>query len=194
MDPLKAKLWQLNPILRFSIITIAIHFLWRFWEYDLHYMPIENVMHKLSLSFVRILYCQSSWIISHLVYTGSSCLNQTIYLGSHGQLEIFEGCSGLKQFAQFGLLITMCHGRWFNKAWFIPAGIVIIHMTNIVRIVGSSLVIIYLPEYWHFGHNIAFKAIFYAVIFTLWVVWTDYFAFIRVQKMTALFHCHQRKC
>jgi exosortase/archaeosortase family protein len=186
------KLSLLRNVLRFIIITSVIHVLWRLWEYQLDYFPVAEAMQNVSMLLVRIITSQSGWIVKHFFDNEVSNTGQIIYLGSYRHLEIFEGCSGLKQFAQFGILILLCPGKWYNKIWFIPSGIILIHITNIVRMVGLSMVIMNCPEYWEFTHNFLFKWLFYAVIFSLWVFWTDYLPVIRVQNRSVLFHCYPK--
>ena len=52
-------------------------------------------------------------------------------------------------------------------------GLVIMHFTNLFRIVGLCLIIIKWPQYWQFGHDYLYRFIFYAVIFALWVIWVE---------------------
>jgi exosortase/archaeosortase family protein len=52
-------------------------------------------------------------------------------------------------------------------------GMVIIHFTNILRIVLLSLVSITNPEWWHIAHNTVLRGMFYVVILILWIIWVE---------------------
>ena len=63
-----------------------------------------------------------------------------------------------------------------HKLWYIPAGIIVIHFINIIRIVGLSLTGIPMPQHFEFFHNYVFKTFFYFMIFLMWVLWVEVFA------------------
>jgi exosortase/archaeosortase family protein len=97
------------------------------------------------------------------------------FLANNGYVAVNESCSGLKIFLQFTVLMILFPGPWKHKLWYIPAGLIILHLTNIFRIVGLAQVTISLPQYWDFSHDYFFRPLFYVVIFTLWVIWVEYF-------------------
>ena len=68
-------------------------------------------------------------------------------------------------------------GPWKHKAWFIPAGLVIIEWTNVVRICGILIAQIPWPgpNTFHIAHDYVFKAFFYFIIFLMWVLWVEKF-------------------
>jgi exosortase/archaeosortase family protein len=99
--------------------------------------------------------------------------NQTMNFGKYGFIHINESCSGLKPILQFILLMILYPGPWKKKLWFIPMGVVIVHLTNLFRIIGLSVVIVTEPQYWHFSHDNLFRPFFYVIIFLLWVWWVE---------------------
>jgi len=66
-------------------------------------------------------------------------------------------------------------GPWKHKLWFIPVGVFIVHLTNLFRIIGLSVVLINYSDYWKFSHDNLFRPFFYVVIFIMWVIWVEYF-------------------
>jgi len=64
-------------------------------------------------------------------------------------------------------------GPWKKKLWFIPLGIAIIHLTNVLRIVGLAIVMNNWPWHFNFSHDLIFRPIFYVVIFALWLIWVE---------------------
>jgi exosortase/archaeosortase family protein len=62
-----------------------------------------------------------------------------------------------------------------NKAiaWFIPMGLVIIHIANLGRILMLFFVAEYRPDAMYFIHKYVFTAALYLIIFGLWLLWLN---------------------
>ena len=170
----KYKLYVLKDVLIFIIITLTIHYTYRYWANSAHYKPIEKQMNLAHDKMSSIVFNQSVWFIDNVlripIVTDDS---QTIHFQNTGFITINDGCSGLKQILQFFLLMLVFPGPWKHKAWFLPMGIVIVHLTNLFRISGLAVVTITIPEYWDFSHDNIFRPFFYVVIFLLWVWWVE---------------------
>lgn len=95
--------------------------------------------------------------------------------GTHGVL-IGAPCNGLSLFALFAGFIIIFPGKSVYKMFYIPIGILIIHVINILRLVALALVVVYNPDSLEFNHKYTFTVIVYACIFVLWIVWVNKFA------------------
>ncbi len=126
------------------------------------------------------------FLINHLVKSTSiilELLGYTVFMyadavgidGTHGVL-IGAPCNGLSLFALFAGFIIIFPGKLKHKLFFIPIGILIIHVVNIFRLVGLALVVQYKPESLEFNHKYTFTVIVYAIIFMMWIVWVNKFA------------------
>jgi exosortase/archaeosortase family protein len=170
----KYKLYVLRDVAIFALITLTIHYSYRFWANSGHYWPIEDQMNWAHDEVSSIVFNQSVWFIDHVLHipitTGE---NRMIYFQNSGYIGIDRGCSGLKPNLQFILLMLIFPGPWKYKAWFIPMGIVIVHLTNLFRITGLAVVTVTIPQYWKFSHDYLFRPFFYVVIFFLWVWWVE---------------------
>jgi len=172
----KYKLHVLKDVIIFIIITLTIHYGYRYWANSAHYWPIENQMKLAHNEMAWIVFNQSVWLIDHVLKIPvTTDENRFIYFQNNGFIAINPGCSGLKPILQFILLILIFPGPWKHKAWFIPMGIVLVHLTNLFRITGLAVVTITMPEYWDFAHDNLFRPFFYVVIFLLWVWWAEKF-------------------
>lgn len=172
----KYRLYVLRDVIIFMIITLAIHFAYRYWANTLHYFPVENTMNQAHEKMAQLVFNQSTWLIDHvLTIPISTGPNRFIYFKNDGFIAINQSCSGLKPILQFVLLMLIFPGPWKHKAWFIPMGIVIVHCTNLFRISGLAVVTVTVPEYWDFAHDNVFRPFFYVVIFLLWVWWAERF-------------------
>jgi exosortase/archaeosortase family protein len=170
----KYKLYVLRDVAIFAIITLTIHFAYRYWANSANYWPINKQMNLAHEEASWIVFNQSVWFIDHVlripITTGD---NRMIYFQNNGYIGINPGCSGLKPILQFVLLMLIFPGPWKYKAWFIPMGIVIVHLTNLFRITGLSVITVTIPQYWEFAHDYLFRPFFYVVIFFLWVWWVE---------------------
>ena len=90
--------------------------------------------------------------------------------GSPG-VYVGSGCSGLELFLIFAGFILIIKGNLKHKFWFVPAGLAIILILNIIRIATLAAIVYHAPEYLDFNHKYTFVFIVYGVILLLWWWW-----------------------
>ncbi|MFP4469670.1 MAG: archaeosortase/exosortase family protein [Bacteroidales bacterium] len=180
----KHNLDALTDVTLFILITLFIHYLYRYWAIQLQFAPVRELMISMHEGMAHMVYDQSLWIVKNVLGIDFTAVDQTriFYFSNSGYIAINKSCSGLKQILQFALLMAVYPGLWKRKLWFIPAGIVIVHLTNLFRIAGLSVVIVTEPEHWDLSHDYFFRPFFYVVIFSLWVLWVEKFG--RPKKST----------
>jgi len=169
----KHKLEALKDVMLFIIITLVIHIAWRIWQTQFNYAPIRSFIYGLMDLMSAEVYRESAWIISGLIDIVR--VDETMYMHFPNKAIMYvnNSCSGLKQMLQFALLMLIFPGPWRKKLWFIPLGVLIMHLTNIFRMVGLAVVMNNWPYQWDFFHDYIFRPIFYIVIFMLWVWWVE---------------------
>jgi len=86
-------------------------------------------------------------------------------------LAVFEGCNGLNVMVIYVAFLVAFGPYTKRLLWFIPMGLLLVHVFNIGRIFLLFFVSIQLPRFMYFTHKFFFTAILYIVIFILWVVW-----------------------
>ncbi|WP_051052861.1 exosortase family protein XrtF [Fulvivirga imtechensis] len=88
-------------------------------------------------------------------------------------LSIFEGCNGLNVIIIF-VSFLLSFGKLSPRLiWFIPLGLIIIHIFNVLRILLLFLISVHWPDAMYFAHKYLFTAILYVVIFVLWYFWLN---------------------
>jgi len=165
----KYKLYVLKDVMIFIVITLVVHYTYRFWANTAHYWPVQNMMMKAHDAMAKVVFEQSAWIVDNILNIPFTIQDQTFHFENNGFITINHSCSGLKPMLQFLLLMLIFPGPWKHKAWFLPMGLVLVHLTNLFRISGLAVVTITIPEYWDFAHDNVFRPFFYVVIFLLWV-------------------------
>jgi exosortase/archaeosortase family protein len=178
----KYHLYAFKDVAIFMMILIIFHYLWRTFIGD-----------ALTLDFIRYsaqwlarqVYLQSAWFLNvtgvnvtafdELTISGNLRHNVFFYAENNGFVYVNLSCSGLKQFYQWFFLMILYPGPWKHKAWFIPFGILIIHLVNVFRILSMVFVTMLIPQHWDFAHDWILRPFFYVVMFFLWVWWNERF-------------------
>jgi exosortase/archaeosortase family protein len=166
----------------FIILILSFHVLYLGWQ-AIEYWPIKGAIEKLSLWSVERVFRESCWVLQHVFgieITTQSNLRVISALSKEGgfvSVMIAPECASLKQWFHWLFLMLIFPGPWKHKAWYIPAGLVIIEWTNVVRICGILLMQRQWPgpNTFHIAHDYVFKVFFYLVIFLMWVLWVELF-------------------
>jgi exosortase/archaeosortase family protein len=166
----------------FVTILLFFHFVWKAFASNIFTVGfIRSSANWLALQ----VYLESKWVIDLVtaritafdqLYIGGSLRHNVFYFAeNNGYVSVNASCSGLKQFYQWFFLMTLFPGPWRPKLWFIPMGLVVIHLVNVFRIIAMVFVTIHLAEHWDFIHDWILRPFFYVVMFMLWVWWNEKF-------------------
>jgi len=161
-----------RDIVLFAVLILGFHFFFRYWANHLHFVPFQDIIGATYEFMVKALIRHSVWALTHLTNLDFSVHGRVIIV-KNGHLLMHPSCSSLKQSMEWIVLMTVFPGPWKHKIWFIPMGLVIVHIINVFRIVGLAATMIYLPQHWHFAHSYIFRPFFYVVMFGLWVWWVE---------------------
>lgn len=158
----------LREVILFVVITLAIHYSYRFWAQDLDFYPIKQTMAPFREFMARMVFDQSTWVDEKVLGIQLKREGNLMWFSNGAGISINGSCSGDKQLLQLALLLLLFPGRWKYKVWFIPLGLILVHATNILRIVLLSLVAVWNPEWIETVHDTALRGMFYCVIFLVW--------------------------
>ena len=90
---------------------------------------------------------------------------------SVGMLHIGAPCDGLVLFVLFGVFVLSFPGSAKRKLWFIPLGMVLIHVMNLIRVVSLVMIQYNRPQSLQFNHDYTWTVLVYGFIFWLWYIW-----------------------
>ena len=164
----------------FILLIISFHFLYLGWQ-ALGYWPVGKLVYSLMLWSVDMVYSQSCWVLDRVFHIDITTISQQRLIaavnkdGGWARVIIAPECASLKQWMHGIFLMVLFPGPWKHKLWYIPAGLVIIEWTNVVRICGVLMMQIPWPNSFHLAHDYIFKFFFYLVIFLMWVLWVEQF-------------------
>ena len=161
----------------FVLVGVSLYILWlllyqyvikayTLWDYYLNYNIVE--ISNALLNFFGI----PSYIdveSDHVLLLKDSGYNAGVWVG--------DNCNGFKLFSIFSIFLIAYPGSRKSKIWYIPFGLVIIHLANIIRVMALFIIGDHYPEWLDFNHLYTFTAFVYGVIFLLWLFWIKRFGY-----------------
>lgn len=105
-------------------------------------------------------------------------LNDFQVIGIHGSIGVWVGkaCDAISLFIIFSVFVLAFPGRQRDKWWFVPFGILTIHILNVFRVAALAIITYYAPEWLEFNHTYTFTFLIYSYIFLLWIWWVNKYA------------------
>ena len=100
---------------------------------------------------------------------------------SVGLLQVGAPCDGLVLFALFAVFIAAFPGPKRRKLWFIPLGVLLIHLANLIRVVSLVIIQYNRPQSLKFNHDYTWTILIYGFIFWLWYLWAVRFSQVSVK-------------
>lgn len=167
---------EFKPTILFLVKFVAIYLIGNFLYglYVTAYNPHPDIAtHWVSDHTARVLtICGYPTEIQDLPNHPTTTLNY------NGQsiLAVYEGCNGINVMIVFVAFVVAFGPMIKAMLWFLPLGILIIHLMNLARITLLFWVSIYMESMMYFTHKYFFTAILYVVVFILWVWWVRRFA------------------
>ncbi len=160
-----------NRIVRFLLIAASLYTVWLL-IYHLVIMPhtswdfhLNDNIAQLGHSFFSLfgVVTDIAYESDHVVLYPTGGNNRGIWIG--------DQCNGFKLFSIFSVFIIAFPGNWKKKLWYIPLGLIIIHLANVIRIMCLVLINNYYPRFLDFNHLYTFTIFVYSIIFLLWYLW-----------------------
>lgn len=161
-----------NRFFAFILKAAGLYLAWYLF-YELYLTPHTRA----NLYMIDILISHSSPVIEWLGFPLIERPYDEIYRtmgvdGSNG-VWIGDSCNGLTLFSTFAIFIISWPGPWKRKLWYIPLGILVIHLLNVMRITTLSIIAYYHPDWLDFNHSYTFQILVYLAIFLLWMLWAN---------------------
>ena len=173
---LMQKLKPFEGVIRFIIVLVVTHY---FWKFTMAGDESDRVVTFLGINLTPLFvwsthfvaqasYHIVDWFTEHVALYGN-----TLCFTNGNSVRVVWGCNGLKQLFIFICIMLFSRGPFNKKLWFIPIGVVILIIVNLLRVSGLAIIVHHHREWFHFFHNYAFKYLFYGIIFLIWVFWEE---------------------
>ena len=154
-----------SPLGIFIIKAISIFVFWRL-AYDLVLLPDGRIDYFMSISGVQI----ASYI---LMFFGWEIVTDGRLIAHAGSkaVEILDGCNGLQVLGLFSGFVFAYPGTKIKRMYVIFSGLIILYLSNVMRIICFVLVNALCPEFWNISHSIITHLFTYPVVLLLWYWW-----------------------
>jgi exosortase family protein XrtF len=90
-------------------------------------------------------------------------------------VTFYEGCNGINIMILFVAFVFAFGSRYKNMLWFMPVGLLAIHLFNLLRLVSLAVMATLSHSVFHFFHKYAFTGVIYAFVLFLWYLWATRF-------------------
>lgn len=97
------------------------------------------------------------------------------YVKQRYETRMVEGCNAVSVIILFVSFVFAFY-KGIKTFVFVGAGLIILYIMNLLRIVGLNIVMTDHKEYGKMFHDFIFPAIIYGTVVVLWLVWIKFFA------------------
>lgn len=165
------KRWWEDRFKRFIVLAAVLYLAW-YLLYELYIHPWGELDRLVIDNLIAIGRAILVGLGYDLIPSPPDDVNiRTIGIdGTHG-LWIGDPCNGITLFALFSIFVLAYPGPIRRKAWFIPYGLITIHLLNALRVAALSIIVKIDYAYLDFNHNYTFSILVYGYVFFLWYLW-----------------------
>lgn len=169
------KITLSDPRVKFIFVAATAYFI--------SFIVYELLLKKYTLFdeyVIRVIIENSDEVLRRLDFKTfkTTDINDFQVIGIHGSVGVWVGkaCDAISLFIIFSVFILAFPGNQRDKWWFVPFGILTIHVINVLRVVGLTIITYYKPEWLEFNHTYVFTFLVYTYIFMLWAWWVNKYA------------------
>lgn len=162
------------PVIRFIFTFLGVYLLLALL-YNLYLQNFHSAVYYPDF-LTHLVAIQSEAVVDALGYNSwlrSGHPEATMHLLIEDKFvaRIIEGCNAASIIILFVSFMLAFFGEIRSTLLFTLAGVIIIYVTNILRIALMAIGIYEYPHQAHFLHTIAFPLVIYGAVFLLWVLW-----------------------
>ena len=102
-------------------------------------------------------------------------------IGTSPGVAVGPACVGFGLQVAFAALILAYEGPWKKKLWFVPLGMIGIHLINVSRVVVLAILSNINNDWVDFNHKYVFSSLVYLFMFVMWVTWVKFLEKEKIQ-------------
>ncbi|MEC3877253.1 exosortase family protein XrtF [Chryseobacterium salviniae] len=162
----------LNILLRFIIVYVVLLLVYQYYLNSFRYQGLD--------SFSRFIAEQVRDIQNYLgyptqLYDDVKGEQVYFYVRNFYPTRMVEGCNAVSVMILFVAFVVAFY-KGSKTFIFILAGLILLYVMNLFRIVGLNMVMTDHKEYGKIFHDFVFPAVIYGTVVLLWLVWIKFFA------------------
>lgn len=163
----RSRVYRYRHIVRFFAIMAAAYAVW-YGIYNLWLLP-DGRLDDVVGTFVA----QASAGVLNVFGAGATWEGRVAALPGNAGIYVSNGCNGLDLISLFIGFVVAYPGRWSHRAWFIPLGLVLIVVVNIIRCAGLMVAQDVSQTAFDIAHGPLVRYTMFALVFALWVAWAN---------------------
>jgi exosortase family protein XrtF len=170
---MKALTIQFRAIVNFLLIFMLTFFIFSA-IYDLYLHGFEAKTDKMS-TMVGNQAASLLRVFGFDAFAANVDSEKSTHLGIDGfaRVKVIEGCNGLSVMILFVAFLLGFPGKRKNMAWFIPAGLLIIHLFNVCRVAILGWAVYRFGETAYPIYKELFTVSIYLLVLSLWFLWVQ---------------------
>ncbi len=177
---MKALFASYKPAIKFIVTFLGVYLVLTLaYKYYLKFSTEGNYYPDCITNLVGL---QSSELLSSLGYDAwvmphNQQLSLKLIVNNVYVARIVEGCNAISVIILFVAFVIAFPAKQFKTTLlYVFAGIVLIYVINLLRIVLLAILLYKFPEKSEFMHSVVFPGIIYGFVFLLWVFWVNRFS------------------
>lgn len=159
---------KVHPLVRFLLSAVGLYLLW-FFGYE-RYVAIDGRLDAALTQNIASA-CAATLRLAGFEATVDGQQATLVLLNGSPAVSIWTACNGMVLYALFSGFIVSFPGPLLRKLWFIPMGVFLIYILNVLRIAALCLNHHYWQHTVDFNHHYTFTFVVYGFIFLLWMWW-----------------------
>jgi len=160
--------WLKSDIAKFLIKALGIYLIW-YLVYDCWLLPDGRLDLWMASNVASV--CAG---VLHSMGFDVYVAGRMFGIGEAPGIWLADGCTGISAMGLFVGFIIAYPGRWTARIAYIITGVGIIYFVNILRNTTLAVTQVYWPAFFEVTHDYSTTAIFYIVIFCMWIFWANY--------------------
>ncbi|MGK6342283.1 exosortase family protein XrtF [Chryseobacterium sp. DT-3] len=162
----------LNILLRFIIIYLVLLFGYQFYLNSGKANGLDSFSRMIADQVASI---QNAAGFPTLLYDDVKNEQVWFYVKKNYVTRMVEGCNAVSVMILF-IAFVFAFYKGAKTYIFALAGLILLYIMNLLRIVGLNIVMADHQEYGKMFHDFIFPAVIYGTVVVLWLVWIKFFA------------------
>lgn len=162
----------LGILLRFIIIYLVLLFAYQFY---LNSFKVQGLDPYSRMIAEQVRLVQSKLGIATQLYDDVAKEQVWFYVKQKYVTRMVEGCNAVSVMILF-LSFVFAFYKGSKTFLFALAGLLILYVMNVARIMGLNIVTRDYPQYNKMSHDYLFPAVIYGTVVVLWLAWIKFFA------------------
>ncbi|SEW41266.1 exosortase family protein XrtF [Chryseobacterium wanjuense] len=162
----------LSILLRFIIVYLVLLFAYQFYLNSFQNTGLDPFSRMIA---EQVRHIQNSLSFPTQLYNDVKGEQVFFYVKTGYATRMVEGCNAVSVMILFVAFVFAFY-KGSKTFLFVLAGLVLLYIMNLLRIVGLNIVMTDYKQYGKISHDFIFPAIIYGTVVLLWLIWIKFFA------------------